>query len=268
MLASAATPIGTTGASEPPVRTTSHSPVRISRSASWKAMTDVAQAATWVMTGPVRPYSIDSRAAPIEPDSAGIANAADEARALRVVDVGPVDDRLDPAAAGVDDDADPVALLLGHRREVDPRVGDRLLAGGHREVDEAGHPAGHLRVHRGRRVEVEDLGRDLDLEARRVEALDAPRPGDAGDEVRPVRRKVVADRHDRAEAGDDGATRTQQDPSVQRKASLPRGGSGLRGEHCSARTSGVARQPCQSPSYRLKMTAPLWPPRPMLFDSA
>ena len=24
----------------------------------------------------------------------------------------------------------------------------------------------------------------------------------------------------------------------------------------------------QSPSYRLKMTAPLWPPRPMLFDSA
>ena len=37
-------------------------------------MTDVAQAATWVMTGPVRPYSIDSRAAPIEPDRAGMAN--------------------------------------------------------------------------------------------------------------------------------------------------------------------------------------------------
>jgi hypothetical protein len=33
----------------------------------------VAQAATWVMTGPVSPHSMDSNAAPIEPDSAGIA---------------------------------------------------------------------------------------------------------------------------------------------------------------------------------------------------
>ena len=38
-------------------------------------MTDVAHAATWVMTGPVRPHSIESSAAPIEPDSAGIAKA-------------------------------------------------------------------------------------------------------------------------------------------------------------------------------------------------
>ena len=74
MFARAATPIGQIGASEPPVRTTSHSPARMSRSASWNAMTDVAHAATWVMTGPVSPYSIDSSAAPIEPDSAGIAN--------------------------------------------------------------------------------------------------------------------------------------------------------------------------------------------------
>ena len=37
-------------------------------------MTDVAQAATWVMTGPVRPYSIDSMRRAIEPDSAGTAN--------------------------------------------------------------------------------------------------------------------------------------------------------------------------------------------------
>ena len=129
MLDSAATPIGQIGASEPPVRTTSHSPVWMRRSASWKAMTDVAQAATWVMTGPVRPYSIDSMQAPIEPDRAGTANGRHEARALAVVDVGAVDDLLDAAAAGVDDDADPVALLLAHRREVDARVGDGLLAG-------------------------------------------------------------------------------------------------------------------------------------------
>ena len=75
MLASAATPIGTTGASEPPATTTSHSPVRMRRSASWNAMTDVAHAATWVITGPVSLYSIDSMHAAIEPDSAGTANA-------------------------------------------------------------------------------------------------------------------------------------------------------------------------------------------------
>ena len=204
MLASAATPIGTTGASEPPVRTTSHSPVRISRSASWKAMTDVAQAATWVMTGPGQAVLHRQQRGAHRARQRRDRERRHEPRALRVVDVGPVDDRLDPAAAGVDDDADAVALLLAHRREVDPAVGDRLLAGGHREVDEPGHPAGHLRVHRRGRVEVEDLGGDLDLEARRVEALDPPRPGDAGDEVRPVRREVVADRHDRAEAGHDG----------------------------------------------------------------
>ena len=74
MFDSAATPIVLIGASEPPARTTSHSPVWISRSASWKAITDVAQAATCVITGPLSPYSIDSMQAAIEPDSAGTAN--------------------------------------------------------------------------------------------------------------------------------------------------------------------------------------------------
>ncbi len=37
-------------------------------------MIEVAQAATWVMTGPVRWYSIESMQAPIEPDRAGTAN--------------------------------------------------------------------------------------------------------------------------------------------------------------------------------------------------
>jgi hypothetical protein len=75
MFERAAMPIGQTGASDPPVSTTSHSPAWTRRSASWKAITEVAQAATWVMTGPVRPYSIDSRHAPIEPDRAGMAKA-------------------------------------------------------------------------------------------------------------------------------------------------------------------------------------------------
>ena len=40
-----------------------------------------------------------------------------------------------------------------------------------------------------------------------VEALDPARPGHARDEVRPVRRKVVPDRHHAAEAGHDRTTR-------------------------------------------------------------
>ena len=122
MLARAATPIVLIGASDPPVRTTSHSPVWIRRRASWNAITDVAHAATWVMTGPLRPYSIDSMQAAIEPDRAGTAKGLTKRGPLVVVDVGAVDDLLDAAAAGVDHDADPIALLLGHRREVDPRI--------------------------------------------------------------------------------------------------------------------------------------------------
>ena len=86
-----------------------------------------------------------------------------------------------------------------------PGVGDGLLARGHREVDEPAHPAGHLGLHRHGRVEVEDLGRDADLEPGRIEAADGSRAGHASLEVRPVRREVVADRHDGAEAGHDGA---------------------------------------------------------------
>ena len=74
MLPSAAIPTSRIGASEPPVSTTSHSPVAMSRSASWNAITDEAQAATCVMTGPVSPYSMLSMQAAIEPDRAGMAN--------------------------------------------------------------------------------------------------------------------------------------------------------------------------------------------------
>jgi len=120
------------------------------------------------------------------------------------VDVRPVDDLLDPATTGVDNDTDPVPLVLVHRRKVDPRIADRLGPGAHRELDEATHPSGHLCVHHGRRVEVEDLGRDPNLERGRIEALDLARPGHPGDQVRPIRLEVIADRHDGPEPGDDG----------------------------------------------------------------
>ncbi len=78
----------------------------------------------------------------------------------------PVDDLLDPAAAGVDDDPDAITLVLAHGLEVDPGIADRFLAGAHREMDEPAHPAGHLGVHDGRGVEVEDFSGDPDLDGR------------------------------------------------------------------------------------------------------
>ena len=134
-----------------------------------------------------------------------------EARALAVVDVGPVDDLLDPAAAGVDDDADPVALLLASspRSRCPQSATASLPAAIAKWMKRLIRRAifGSMNV---ARVEVEDLGRDPDLERRRVEALDQARPGHARDEVRPVGREVVADRHDGAEAGDDGAPGTDR----------------------------------------------------------
>ena len=238
------------GASVPPVTTTSHSPERISRRASWNAMIEVAQAATWVMTGPVRWYSIESMQAPIEPDRAGTANGLTKR--------GPLVSWTWVPSMICSMPPPPVLTTTPTRSRCSgviasksiPESRDRLLARGHRERDEAAHPAGHLRVHDGRRVEVEDLGGDLHLERRRVEALDQPGPGDARDEVRPVGREVVADGHDGAEAGDHGPFRG----ILLRHVASP---------DSSSIDRSVRRR--QS-SKRLKITAPLWPPSPMLFE--
>ena len=91
---------------------------------------------------------------------------ADLSRALGVQRGGAVDDLLLAAAAGIDRDRDPVTLLQLVRLEVQARVRDRFLAGGHAEVDEATHPAGHLAVHGDGRVEALDLGRDAHVVSR------------------------------------------------------------------------------------------------------
>ena len=65
-------------------------------------MTPLAQAATWVMTGPVRPYFIDTSAAAIDPDRAGIANGETWPGPLVPEVCLAVDDLLHPAAAGIE----------------------------------------------------------------------------------------------------------------------------------------------------------------------
>ena len=89
-------------------------------------MTQLAQAATWVMTGPVRPYSIESWQAAIEPDRAGMANGLTKPGPLACSVVGAVDDLLQAAAAGVDGDRDAVAPLRAPVAEVEARRPRRL----------------------------------------------------------------------------------------------------------------------------------------------
>ena len=106
----------------------------MSRSASWNAITELAQAATWVMTGPVRPYSIDSMQAAMEPDSAGIANGLTCPGPLRR-DVRAVDDLLEAAAAGVHHDGHAIPLLrVDIAAKSMPESRDRLLARSHRQA--------------------------------------------------------------------------------------------------------------------------------------
>ena len=122
MLASAAKATGSSGASEPPARTTSTSPRWIIRRPSRNAMTELAQAATWVMTGPVRPYSMDSWQAAIEPDSAGMANGLTWPGPLALSVAVPSMTCSWPPPDGVDGDRDPVALLGRPVAEVEAGV--------------------------------------------------------------------------------------------------------------------------------------------------
>ena len=150
-------------------------------------------------------------AAPIEPDSAGIANGDDQARALRVVDVGPVDDLLDAAAARVD-----------RRRRRGRAASSAIAAKSMPASATASLPAAIAKwmnrlIRRAIFASIAIVGsKSMTSAAIRTSNADAskpwiePRPGDAGDEVAPVGREVVADRHDRAEAGDDGAAGTDQ----------------------------------------------------------
>ena len=113
-----------------------------------------------------------------------------------------------PPPPVLSNDRHPIAPLKRAQSEKSrPACRDRLLGRGHREMDEPAHPPGHLAVHRDRRVEVLDLGRDPDVEAGWIEGGDRSCAGDAFEEIRPERGGVVADRRHGAEAGHDGSVR-------------------------------------------------------------
>ena len=117
-----------------------------------------------------------------------------------------VDDLLQAAAGGVHRDRDSIALLRRPGREIDPAVLDGLLARGHREVDEAAHPACHLGVHARGRIEALHLGCDADVEVGGIEVGDGSAAADTCLGIGPERRMVVPDGGDGTDAGDDRAT--------------------------------------------------------------
>ena len=153
------------------------------------------------------PYFIETWQAAIEPDSAGMANGETWPGPFSARTWRSVDDLLEPAAAGVD--ARPRRGRAGPGRMARSRcpasstasVAAAIARWMKRLIRRA-----ILRSMPMRRVEVLDLGRDPDVEARRIELRDRADADDAGEEVLPVRRGGVADGGDGAEAGDDGAT--------------------------------------------------------------
>ncbi len=74
MFPRAAKAIGRSDPSVPPTRATSTSPWLIIRIPSMNAITLLAQAATWVITGPVMPNFMETWQAAMDPDRAGMAN--------------------------------------------------------------------------------------------------------------------------------------------------------------------------------------------------
>ena len=206
MLESAAKPIFSSGASEPPAMTTSASPLWIMRRPSRKQMTLEAQAATWVMTGPVKPYSMESWQAAMEPDRAGMAKGLTK-RAPLVLMVSCPSMTCSMPPPEVFTATATRSRCSGLQSDgVEARVRHGFLGGGHAEVDEAAHPPRHLGVHGDRGVEALDLGGDAHVEVRGIEVGDGSAAAHAGHGIGPERGVVVADGCDGAQAGHDGAT--------------------------------------------------------------
>ena len=96
---------------------------------------------------------------------------------------------------------------------VDARVRPRLACGLHGEHDVPLEPPGVLRADDGDRIEVLDLGGDADRELARVEGADPVDPALPGDRCVPGRARVVPERSDGPEPGDDDAAhRTERRP--------------------------------------------------------
>ena len=109
---------------------------------------------------------------------------------------------LEPADPGRDRRSDAVLLL----RDLDPGVRLRLPRGGDDQLREAVHAPRLLALDPHGGIEVLQLARELHRVDTCVEVRDRACPRLAGEQVRPRRRDVVAERRDHAQPGDHDAS--------------------------------------------------------------
>ncbi len=152
--------------------------------ASPMAWPPVAQADTVVKFGPVIPNLMASWPDPMLGMPIGMRNGLIRSGPRRALVVMPSISVPIAAKTGPEDDPGPfgeVALEpLGQSGLVD------RLAGRHQpELDVAIRAPDFLAIEDGARVEVADLGTDSGCDTRRVERLDRPDPGTAGEQARP-----------------------------------------------------------------------------------
>ena len=163
---------------------TSASPRRMISDDSPMACPPVAHADTVVKFGPVIPKLMATWPAPTFGMPIGMRNGLIRSGPRSAFVENPFDQRADAAETGPEDDAGPLGeVALEAFRQ--PGLVERLAGGHEAELDVAVGPALVLAVEDVARVEVADLGGDPRREPRRVERLDGPDAGPAGDQARP-----------------------------------------------------------------------------------
>ena len=190
-------------ASEPPARKMSASPNLIMRHDSPIALFEVAQAVTMQKFGPCSPYSIEISPLAMLLISIGMVKGETRPGPLSTHVAVLILERLQPADAAADDDAEALAIRL---LDIDAAVCHRHLRGGHRELREAVGAPDVLRViEEILRLEIAHLAGEPAVVAGGVERIEQADAADAVLQVLPEGREVVADGRDDAKPGDDNS---------------------------------------------------------------
>ena len=193
-------------ASTPPAIIRSASPRRIVSQASPSAWPPVAHADTVAKLGPIAPVAMATWPGAHVRDAHRDEERRDPVGSSLAHDQDVVEQRGHAAQARADDHARPRAHVVVQAAGQAGLV-ERLAGADERELDVAVRAPHLLAVEDVGRVEVLDLGGDLDAEPGRVEVRDRRDAGASGDEPVPGRGHVVAERRDRAHAGDDHPAR-------------------------------------------------------------
>jgi hypothetical protein len=143
MSANAPKQSGASGASAPPANITSAYPSRITRNASPTASEPEAQLIALVLFGPIAPRSMAMLQLDAPAKTPSASPGLHRAQPLREEHGELLFRHADPAQGASHHHADALAVLA---RQIDPRIGDRLLGARHRERAVAVQPLHPLRL--------------------------------------------------------------------------------------------------------------------------